>query len=278
MNTRMEHPRHEPNPTNDFKRFRARVFEVARQQWLRNFRGSTSLRERFAVLSGTPASPYPGFEQSGLSAMIQSATSVFEVAEAAQYMVWALEKTGFGIFEDCCRELQEAFELSPGISIRLVNSGKRAMLVPSGAKLLDEAVVDANLIWLVRYPEVLKPFQHALKLYTTKDPNQYRNMLDNLRFSLEQMLQTILKNQRTLENQKDDFLKWLKDHDAHSHIGSMYHDLLFDGFAHYQNSAVKHQEDKYTPAEVEFMLYATGTFLRLIQRLVEQETTKKGST
>jgi len=46
---------------------------------------------------------------------------------------------------------------------------------------------------------------------------------------------------------------------------------LFDGFTRYQNDAVKHQEDQYSQAEVEFVLYATGTFLRLIQRLLEQE-------
>jgi len=50
----------------------------------------------------------------------------------------------------------------------------------------------------------------------------------------------------------------------------MYHELLFGGFTAYQNDAVKHKEDKYTIAEVEFVLYATGTFLRLIQRLTEQ--------
>jgi hypothetical protein len=265
------HWQHELNPTKEFKRFRARVFEVARQQWRSNFRDSSSLRERFAVLSGTRASPYPGFEQSGLCAMIQSATSVFEVAEAGQYLVWTLEGTQFGIFEHCCRELQEAFDLSPGVSIRLVNSGKRVTIFPSGAELLDESVIEANLIWLTRYPDVLKAFQEALRLYMAKDPKQYRNMLDNLRFALEQMLCAVLGNQKTLENQKEEFLQWLKLHDVHSQIRNMYHTLLFGGFTKYQNDAVKHQEDEYTAAEVEFVLYATGTFLRLIQRILEQK-------
>jgi hypothetical protein len=117
---------------------------------------------------------------------------------------------------------------------------------------------------------VRKPFGEALKLYMAKDANQYRNMLDNLRFALEQMVRTVLNNKKSLENQKDEFLRWLKTHGVHVHIGGMYHDLLFGRFAGYQNDAVKHQEDKYTAAEVEFVLYATGTFLRLIQRLIEQ--------
>lgn len=87
-------------------------------------------------------------------------------------------------------------------------------------------------------------------------------------------VRVVLNNQKSLENQKEEFLRWLKRHDVHGRIGSMYHDLLFGGFAGYQNDAVKHQEDRYTPAEIEFVLYATGTFLRLIQRLVENEAAK----
>jgi len=92
------------------------------------------------------------------------------------------------------------------------------------------------------------------------------------------MLRAVLKNERSLEKQKDDFLRWLKSHDAHGQIGGMYHSLLFSYFAKYQNDAVKHQEDKYTSAEIEFILYATGTFLRFIQRLVEQEADPKVTT
>jgi hypothetical protein len=179
-----------------------------------------------------------------------------------------------GNLDYCCRQIQSALDLSPSIMIRLARHGKTATLCPTGARLLDEAVVESNLIWLSRYPAVLKPFEEALNLYLAKDPNQYRNMLDNLRFALEQMLRAVLNNQKSLENQKEEFLRWLKQHDVHGRIGSMYHDLLFGGFAGYQNDAVKHQEDKYTPAEIEFVLYATGTFLRLIQRLVEHEAAK----
>jgi hypothetical protein len=203
--------------------------------------------------------------------MLESASSVFEVAEAAQYLVWTLQNVPYGAFDSCCNGLQRAFEISPGVPIRLVRHGTTATIYPGGVKLLDEAVIESNLIWLSKYPDVRKPFEEALKFYLAKDANQYRNMLDNLRFALEQMLRVVLKNQKSLENQKDEFLRWLNRHDIHGRIGNMYHDLLFGGFAGYQNDAVKHQENKYTAAEIEFVLYATGTFLRLIQRLAEQE-------
>jgi hypothetical protein len=110
------------------------------------------------------------------------------------YLLWTMEGSPHGRFDHCCSELQRAIDLSPTIMVRLVRHGTTATLYPTGVRLLDEAVVETNLIWLARYPEVLKPFREALKLYMTKDPAQYRNMLDNLRFAVEQMLRVALKN------------------------------------------------------------------------------------
>jgi hypothetical protein len=246
--------------------------EVARQLWEDYFKRPDyeSRRERFAVISGTPWATHPYFQQGGLYGLLTEAKNVFEVAQALQYLLWTLEKESQSGFDHCCRQVQAAIEISPGIMIRLVRHGTTATLYPSGARMLDEAVVESNLAWLTGYPTVLNPFIEALKLYGAKDPKQYRSMLDNLRFALEQMVRVVLDNQKSLENQKDEFLRWLKSHDVHAQIRGMYHDLLFGGFAGYQNDAVKHREDQYTLAEVEFVLYATGTFLRLIQRLIEQ--------
>ena len=273
------HWKHEPNTTKEFQKFRTRVIQVARSVWHEDLEHSAYLsrREKFAIISGTPRSSHPYFEQSGLSTLLEEAKTVFEVAEALQCLLWTLETQARSHFDLRCREFQEAIDLSPTIPIRLVRRGETAILYPSGARLLDEAAVESNLAWLGRYPSVLKPFEDALKLYMAKDPKQYRNMLDSLRFSLEQMVRTILNNQKSLEKQKDEFLRWLKAHDVHAQIRQMYHDLLFGGFAGYQNAAVKHQEDQYTLAEVEFVLYATGTFLRLIQRLIEQGAVVKAS-
>jgi hypothetical protein len=273
------HWKHEPNGTKEFQKFRTRLIEVARSVWHEDFEPNSYLsrREKFAIISGTVRPSHPYFEQSGLRTLLDEADTVFEVADALQHLLWTLETESQSTFDYRCRQLQEAIDLSPTIPIRLVRHGRKATLYPSGARLLDEAVVETNLIWLARYPSVLKPFEEALKLYAAKDPKQYRNMLDSLRFSLEQMVRTVLNNQKSLENQKDEFLRWLKVHDVHAQIRQMYHDLLFGGFAAYQNEAVKHQEDQYMLAEVEFVLYATGTFLRLIQRLIEQGAVVKAS-
>jgi hypothetical protein len=269
------HWQHEPNPTEEFKRFRVRVTEVPRKIWDNHFKGISCepLRERFAVISGTPYSFNEYFQQSGLCALLTEAKTEFDVAYAVQCLLMTLESARHGSFGPCCSQIENAFDLSPSIMIRLVRHGNTATVYPMGVRILDEALVESNLIWLSRYPSVSKHFETALKLYAAKDPSQYRNMLDSLRFALEQMLQVTLNNGRALENQKDEFLGWLKQHGVHAQIRNMYQTLL-SYFMSYQNDAVKHGEDEYTEVEVEFVLYAAGTFLRLILRLQEREAAK----
>jgi hypothetical protein len=263
---------HEPNPSQEFNKFRVRMIEISKSIWYDYFRVQERLRELLALISGTPEGAH--FYESGIYELLNKATTVFEVADAMRCLLRTVEIFPT-ILNDCCNRIQTGFELSPTIMIQLVRHGSTATLYPVGARLLDAEVVEGNLAWLSKFPAVAKPFENALKAYATKDPNQYRNTLDNLRFALEQMVRTVLNNEKSLEKQKPEFLAWLKKNDAHTHIGNMYHELLFDHFTKYQNAAVKHEEDKYTPAEVEFMLYAVGTFLRFIQRLLEQEASPK---
>jgi hypothetical protein len=265
------HWNHQPNSTQEFVRFRVRVIEVSKRLWGSHFQHSLDLREKFALSSGTEMSHSQYFPQSGLNDLLSEAKTEFDIADALQHLLGALEDLSPYSFDHCCSEIRKAIDLSPGVMIRLVRYGSTAMICPMGVELLDRQVVAENLVWLSKYPNVLKHFETTLRLYATKEPTNYRNMLDSLRFTLEQIVQIVLKNKRTLENQKEEFLAWLKECGVHTQIRNMYHTLLFGGFTQYQNDAVKHRDDEYTVPEVEFMLYATGTFLRLIQRLLEQE-------
>jgi hypothetical protein len=133
------HWKHEPNGTREFQKFRTRLIEVARSVWHEDFEHSSYLsrREKFAIISGTPRPSYPYFEQSGLWTLLNEAKTVFEVAEALQYLLWTLETVARSYFDQRCRELQKAIDLSPTIPIRLVRRGETAILYPSGARLLD---------------------------------------------------------------------------------------------------------------------------------------------
>jgi hypothetical protein len=162
------HWEHEPNPTAEFESFRVRLTVVFRKLWDDFFKAHETMRERFALISGTPCSAYEQFSQCGLCSLLKEAKTVFQLANTIQYFLWTIETQTEGNVGYCCCEIQKALDLSPAIMIRLVRNGKSATLYPSGARLLDETLVEGNLIWLTRYPDVRKPFETALKLYMAK--------------------------------------------------------------------------------------------------------------
>ncbi len=163
-------------------------------------------------------------------------------------------------------KLKGMFEMSPGIGMELNSSVNPAIILPSGVKFLDNDLINKNLDWLQEYPEISKVFETALQIYLSKDEKKYRNLLDNLRFSLEQLLKIILKNNKSLENQKDVLLNWLKGKNVNQQIINMFIQLLFGPYCIYQNDAVKHKSS-YSEDDIEFMIYITATFMRLILKL-----------
>ncbi|HZR66664.1 MAG TPA: hypothetical protein VFA85_16090 [Terriglobales bacterium] len=251
------------------------MLQVAESIWQDFFQHHTDARKRYALVSGTKFTNRGEFMFSGINDSLKRASNPFEIIEALQGMLWTMETEIPRALTTACNRLRDGFSLSPTVMVQVVEHNGNVSLYPTGARMLDEALVESNLSWLAKYPKVAKAYEDALRAYVTQKADQYRNMLDSLRFAVEQLLQGILGNGKTLENQKEEFLRWLKAHDAHNQIGGMYHTLLFGYFAKYQNDAVKHQEDQYTPAEVEFVLYLTGTFLRFVQRLIEQEAPTK---
>ena len=157
-----------------------------------------------------------------------------------------------------------------GIGIKVARRGNSVIVYPEGAKLLDEAAVNDVLAWLEDYPKVAKQFEQALTIYMSGEEKKYRNLLDNLRLSLELLLKEILKNKKSLENQKQEILKWLDGKNIHKQVINLYEKLIFGAYSKYQNEAVKHNED-YSENEIEFMIYLTGTFMRLVLKLARSE-------
>jgi hypothetical protein len=151
-----------------------------------------------------------------------------------------------------------------GIAIKKVDS--EVIIYPSGAELLDSNVVNSTLSWLSDYPDVLKSFSTALELYMEGDESRQRNLLDNLRLSIEQLLKEVLGNNKSLENQQRELGIWLKAKGVHQQVTNLYSQLLFGPFRIYQNETVKHAGE-YREQDVEFMIYLSGTFMRLLLQL-----------
>ena len=164
-------------------------------------------------------------------------------------------------------ELIDLLSVSPVSQIRLSRNKKGIVVYPAGAKLLDDVLVNENLTWLLDYPESHKAFEQALSIYFSGDKLKFRNLVDNLRVAIEQLLRRILGNEKSFENQKKELSVWLEKHGVHSQTKNLFSQLLFGPYAVFQNDAAKHGDEELLPDEIEYLIYLTGTFLRLLIQL-----------
>ncbi len=173
-------------------------------------------------------------------------------------------------WETLAKAVDTCLDYSPDIGIGFHRGEKTAILYPKGAELLDDEIVNRTLLWLNEHPKVLQPYETALKLYMEQDENKRRNLLDNLRFAIEQLLKEILQNNKSLENQQKELGLWLKGRSVHQQVINLYNQLLFGPFRQYQNDAVKHAGE-YRDQDIEFMIYLAGTFMRLLLQLEKSQ-------
>lgn len=202
---------------------------------------------------------------------IKEASNLNRLAMVLQSLFLVLEEYEHPHLIQLAKKVQSASRLTPGVGFQVAVREKSVILYPPGAELLDEGTVNEPLTWLEAYPHVATHFEQALRFYMAGDTRKYRNLLDNLRFALEQLLKEVLKNDKSLENQKPLLRPWFEQRGIHTQIISMYESLLFSNYALYQNNAVKHNED-FTVDEIEFIIYLTGNFMRFLLRLTENTT------
>ncbi|MDP4039397.1 MAG: hypothetical protein Q8P57_02355 [Candidatus Pacearchaeota archaeon] len=155
---------------------------------------------------------------------------------------------------------------SLSLNVRIKEINGNISFYSIGAKLLDDKVVDESICWLKDYPEVLKNFNSALEKYQRKEYK--RNLIDDLRLSLELLLRNILKNKKNLEKQNEELGKYLESKGINKEIRNMYW-ILLDKYSKYQNEYAKHN-DKVKEEELEFMIYLTGTFIRFVLSLEQK--------
>ncbi len=82
-----------------------------------------------------------------------------------------------------------------------------------------------------------------------------------LSYYLKQFL-AVLKNTKSLENQKEFIGKYLKTRNTSAEISNLFWTVL-DYYSKYQNDKIKHADNAKVD-EVEFLLYLTGTVMRFM--------------
>ena len=150
--------------------------------------------------------------------------------------------------------------VTTGVPLEVKQTKTDVLFYPTGAKLLDEKLVNDNLDWLSQYPKSYETFKSALQEYGTK--GKERDIVDKLRLSLELLLKDILHNNKSLENQTKEIGDYLKENNVSTEISSMFWKIL-DYYSKYQNNKAKH-ENAVPLDEVEFILYLTGILMRFL--------------
>lgn len=96
--------------------------------------------------------------------------------------------------------------------------------------------------------------------------------MDDLRFSLEMLVKAILKNSKSLENQKSELGNFLKENSISGEIINLYTDKILKFYTDYQNNNVKHNEN-YNEIEVDFIFEQTAVLMRLLIKLDNKKKT-----
>lgn len=133
----------------------------------------------------------------------------------------------------------------------------------NGVNELDE-IITKTKEWLDDYPKTKKHYESAL----LKKSNQVftRNLLDDLRCALESLVQNILNNEKSLENQNNDLGAFFKNKQISQYISNFYIDKVIKFFTDYQNNHVKHQ-DSYKEKEIDFIFEQTTVLMRFLIQL-----------
>jgi len=140
-------------------------------------------------------------------------------------------------------------------------------LAEDGDSELNEALIEQTRHWLDPFPDALELFNDALQKY--EHGVFKRNVLDDLRLSLEKLLKGVLGNSKPLERQMADLGSFIKKCGGSTELANMFFTLV-DYYAKYQNSYVKHN-DAVIEEEVEFVFEITSSFMKHVVRLNRRE-------
>ena len=131
------------------------------------------------------------------------------------------------------------------------------------SETLNLPLVEEVRHWLDDYDKSKNLYESAL----TKFNNNIfeRNLLDDLRLSLERLLRKILENNKSLENQLPSIGQFVNQHGGSKHFSNMFRQLI-DYYSKYNNTFIKH-DDAVIEEEVEFIFEMTSSFMKHLVKL-----------
>ena len=133
----------------------------------------------------------------------------------------------------------------------------------------QEIVENSKVIsehWLKEYSQVYEIYNEAMVKYNNNIFD--RNLLDDLRLSLELLLKVILKNEKSLENQNNELSKFLNEK-QNTQIFINFFNTILNAYTTYQNNIVKHIKNfkklnKTEKEELDFFVELTNNIMKFL--------------
>lgn len=152
---------------------------------------------------------------------------------------------------------------------------KDGQFYPSGAKFLDEKLVNEVLDWIneERYSNVKLPFEKGLSHYlrATNKPELLADVITDMYEALEALAKIITQKDKELSGNRELFISRLKLHKCYNQILKEYINYGCE-FRHAPEEGRPRILPK--PQETEAFIYLTGLFIRLGIKSLEQTEAK----
>lgn len=131
------------------------------------------------------------------------------------------------------------------------------------SETLNVTLVDEAKHWLDGFPDSLRLYESSLIKFSNGVFE--RNLLDDLRISMELLLKAIFRNGKSLENQISEIGTFISNNGGSKQFTNMFRTLV-DYYSKYQNTFVKHN-DAVVEEEVEFIFEMTSSFMKHLVKM-----------
>jgi len=132
-----------------------------------------------------------------------------------------------------------------------------------GSECINEILIEETKNWLEPFKKAKQNYLKALEKFN--NGVFLRNSLDDLRLSLELLLQEIFGNSKSLENQISEVGSMVTLKGGSKEFANMFQKLM-EYYTKYQNTYVKHN-DRVMELEIEFIFELTSSFMKHFVRL-----------
>lgn len=135
-----------------------------------------------------------------------------------------------------------------------------------GSECINKILIEETKHWLEPYAKSKQNYLYALNKFN--NGVFLRNSLDDLRLSLELLLQEIFGNSKSLENQINEVGSMVISKKGSKEFANMFQKLV-EYYTKYQNTYIKH-DDRVMELEIEFIFELTSSFMKHFVRLSDR--------